>query len=485
MKKQRQLPYPWIAFWFACGLFFGAVAAFGGYKMFHLPPDIPRPLILGALTIPPEPPPEFQPEIPVNEYWDYAQIQGLHLYVNNTDRSVIYALDDKGKIVWTFWAKDQGFNGFEIFRGGKYLFLKTSMDDVLDQYFERILILGLDGKVRVNQTFEGYVDLPKLLVMESQDIAVLENRSGGICDQGGGILTQGKPEEYCSAGALWAFDLKNGRLLWKNATRTFYPYIQEELPDGRIKSYSSGVGPGRWAHTWVVSSTTGVIEEHQARVNDLENAQAPGVLTLDENKQTISFDGAGTGTAWTLPSTHPLYSIIADQGQKKGLIIRVLDDIILANLGGEGDWTTYAIDKTNGDIKWKKDFASQNWESMDWQSHKGVLIFKQAYRSSCEDICRTCPKYSWICADIAPPKECASCREKEQDDPTYANNKVLGVDAASGKGLWEVVSKKGTIVISGYRGIAREITDAIGIDVYTGNDQEHLDLDIKTGKANK
>jgi len=465
--------------------FVGAAIAYGVWVLVYRPKPSPAPQT-GVITVPTTTETMYQPEIPINEYWDYAVLNGLHIYVNNTDRNVIYALDEHGKIAWTFWAKDYGLNGYEIRHTDRYIFLTGSTGN----WSAQLVVLGVDGKFRWIHSFEGYLDMPKMLITSS-NMLVLDENNSGPCDVGCGILCGNKPssDDYCESGALWAFDLDTGRVVWKNTTRDFYFYIQSELPDGRVQSTSAGVGPGRWSHTYVVSSTTGIIEEHSAIVNDVQFGQDNKQLVLDENRQTISLtDYYSTTTHWTVHAPNPLYDLIQDKGQKTGLKIYVLKDIILADLGGPGNltWMTYGIDKQNGKILWSKDFDSVNGISSSWKTIDGVLLFIQEHLSACEEICRTCPKNAWVCADVPPSAECDACQKKEQDAPGYWQGRVWGVDALTGKTLWTFASKSWASADVPTAGpVTDELLPVINVTTYENSTTTVRVLDVHTGLEQK
>jgi len=430
--------------------------------------------------------PAYNPEIPINEYWDYALIGDLHIYVNNTDRNVVYALGPTGKIVWTFWAKDYGFNGYEIRHNDRYFFLSGYAKDALGNIFAPLAVLGVDGRLRWLHLFDGGLDMPAMLITNSNAL-IIDNYDNGQCDRGCGVLCSNKKssDDYCRNNALWAFDLETGRVLWKNATRSFYFGRQSELPDGDLESRSGGIGPGRWVHTYVVSSTTGLITAHRAIVSDREYGQDRKQLHLDENAKTIFLtDYSSTTTHWTVHAPDPLYELIQDKGQKTGLQIYILNDIILANLGQDNNWTTYGIDKSNGRILWQQDFDSAHWGSFYWRTDDGVLLFIQTFRSACEEICRTCPKNSWICADVPSLPECKVCQAKEQGTPGYTAARVMAVDAHTGAQLWKYGAGKSWMQFDD-RIQGQSVSSTVDVNSYENNTSTRRTFDIHSGEVLK
>ncbi|MDO8618181.1 MAG: hypothetical protein Q7N87_04850 [Candidatus Uhrbacteria bacterium] len=418
----------------------------------------------------------FAPEIPINEYWDYANLQGLRLYVNNTDRNVIYALNDRGKIAWVIQGKDYGIDGYEIRHSNHQLFLTGSHWDSLKGHYSTLWVFGMDGKLRWKHLFDGYLDMPKMLLMDS--LMILENSSMNTCDRGCGITCKKQVEtEICHSDALWAFDVDTGRLVWKNTTRDFYPWLLERASDGNIVTRSGGVGPGRWRHDYTVSSTTGVIKSHSAIVNDVEFGQDRKHLIWDENAQTVALTMPYSSTTyWTVKRSHPLYKLVL-KGKTTGLEFYVLDDLIVARLHVK-EGIMYGINKMNGKILWTKNFDSPQWSSWKFKTLNQTMVMEMTHHSRCVDICDTCPKNSSICFDTAEPKECTVCKGKEESAPGYSRMQIWGVDAKTGNVLWKFNGEKNYLYIDALDKDRGTVT----IDDYKGATSTFRVLDILTGR---
>ena len=243
--------------------------------------------------------PTFNPEIAVNEYWDFsgqkmATFGGLKLYVNNTDRNVIYALDDRGKVVWTIWGKDYGFENYEIRQVNQKLFITALYKDELGNYLQTLHVFDDRGKLAWKQTFVGGATMR----VADGNTVILENSASTPCNTGCGAICMEGSENACSENAIWAFDLNTGKVIWKNSTPNYHGTV-ESIRDGKILSHSGGEGVGQFKFDYIIDLKTGTFEQATAIVNYRELGQDSKTLFFNPaNRQLIYREAFTTNTIW-------------------------------------------------------------------------------------------------------------------------------------------------------------------------------------------
>ncbi|OGL89465.1 hypothetical protein A3H75_01160 [Candidatus Uhrbacteria bacterium RIFCSPLOWO2_02_FULL_51_9] len=325
----------------------------------------------------------FNPEIPINEYWDWGTINNLHLYINNTDKSVIYALDDTGKIVWTVWGRDYGIGRFEIFKTQDKLLIKSFISDELKTIWDILWVFDGGGRLKWKHSFKGYLDMPQRLVTTENNL-ILENRSDNQCNAGCGVICKEDLKNYCRETQTWAFNLDTGKIVWRNNTPNYYGHYLS-LKDGKIVARSGGVGSGRLVHEYVVGSKTGVIESQKVSIDDGEyNQDKENTLIFDLNARKISLHKRGTDTVrWSLNGQSFLYNWVYENlnGNYKTVI---LDEIIFSYGGNKDDETkVLAFDKGNGELLWQGQYDTSDLgiSPLKIITKDGVLLFNVSYAS--------------------------------------------------------------------------------------------------------
>jgi len=418
--------------------------------------------------------PSWKPEIPVNEYWDFGTLEGNRLYVNNTDRNVIYALNpDTGKIVWTIWSKDYGFERFQIKMIGDRLFVKGGSTD---NDIERVLVFDEHGQLRWSHNFLGYVDIPQMLVGNGR--VILESRTTtDDCLKGCGILCQGTkpPEAWCTTHELWAFDMSTGDVLWVNRTATLYNMNMGFQSDGNIRA--TGGGWGGYNHAYTIDITTGEVLTRVSTLHDRNQDSGAG-LVFDQNAQTVSFTPADNQPAtWKVDQHSPLYKLISEHADVNGLRLYMGSrTFLLIETKDDDSVQTYAVNAKNGNLLWSKDLDGKRFRLELFRETADALVIQMGYMSTCNYLCDTC-KGSVICIDEAPPKECTNCRKKEEADPNYSPVNIWSVQRSSGGVNWKWHDGKNWLSL----GTINEQGGFVLLTVFYGANERTEELDLQTG----
>jgi len=380
----------------------------------------------------------FDPEIPVNEYWDWGEFNNLHLYINNTDKSIIYALDDTGKIVWTIWGKDYGIDGFEIFRKQDKILIKDTFVDELKTSWSILWVFDGNGYLKWKHSFKGYFDLPQILITADNKI-ITENRSDNQCNAGCGVICRDDLKNYCHETQTWAFNFENGKIIWRNNTPNYYGHYLELGENGKFVARSGGIGAGRLIHEYVVDANTGIIESQKVSVDDREfNQDKENALTFDLNAKGIYLHKRWTDEKqWTLNEQSFLYKWAHDHlnGEYKTVI---LDDIILSyGVIEDGKTDLFAFSKENGKLLWQKQHDTTDFRISPFKinSKEGVLLFNLSYISRCSNVCEQCS--GWICFDKSNADECQACQETDKARSDYVQSAIWAFDVKTGDIIWK------------------------------------------------
>ncbi|MFA6053638.1 MAG: PQQ-binding-like beta-propeller repeat protein [Methylobacter sp.] len=378
----------------------------------------------------------WNPEIATNEYWDYGTLNNLKLYVNNTDRSVIYALDPQtGKIVWTVWGKDYGINGFEIRMSHDHLFISSSTGD---KDYAGLWVFDKNGRLAWNHPFLGYLDMPQMLFIP-EDKVVIESRSDtDSCLKGCGILCKGTkpPESWCTTHELWAFDLNTGKVMWVNRTATLYNMYLGLDEANNITA--SGGGWGGFNHAYTLDPKTGEVLTHVATLeeNGINNLK---LFEYNQNAQTVSYvynQYPARVVKWQLKPGDGLYKLVSEHADYNKLRFLALENTLLVIETLEnGSNLTYGVDAKNGKILWSADLDSGRYSLSHARENGDVLLLDLEYISTCKKECDTC--VSWICVDTEPTKECKACETKEQSAPDYSPSQIWSVNRQDGSINWK------------------------------------------------
>lgn len=397
---------------------------------------------------------KFNPEIPVNEYWHFSEQRGdnfggFQLYINNTDKNVIYALNDSGKIAWTIWGKNYGFiSSPEIRQVRNHLFITAMSHDKLKNYINTLWVFDENGQLAWKQVFVGYIDMPQMHIIP-KGYVILENRSTQSCDSGCGILCSEKPENKCGENSIWAFDINTGNVIWKNTTRNYYGTYFDSVNDEELIAHSGGVGAGRFLHTYVIDSETGVFTKHYINLVDAEKSEDNSfTLIYNHIAKKISlvktagngfYDFQSTMALWSVSAGSSLYDLTdkhIDDGQ---LAFRTLKKLILAyELDTAGNVITYAFSRENGKLLWKTDLDSKEFQVHTQQSFDNTIVFVMNYKSVCS---YGCPHDSWVCIETDEMARAYNdCRTAEMKKDGFNSNEIIGVNAFNGKIIWRQLS---------------------------------------------
>ena len=408
----------------------------------------------------------FDPEIPVNEYWDRGEFNDLNLYINNTDKNVIYALDDYGKIAWTIWGEKYGIDGFEVIFVGDKLFIKDSNRNENGESWDMAWIFDGEGALKWKHTFKGYLDLPQSLVT-NDNYLILENRADNKCNAGCGVMCEAELQGYCYESNTWAFDLDTGKVMWRINTPNYFGHYLRLRDDGKIVANSGGVGPGRLQHSYIVNNKTGVIESQAVSIDDREfNQDTENALTYDLNaKQVYLHERWTDNRVWTLGADSSLYNLVVENlnGQYKTVI---LDEGIMSyRKTGDKNQVSF-FSKDNGGLLWEKEYEAKDFNiaASNIGIREGLIFIGLYYQSPCNEVCEVCS--GWICISQSDSEECQACRIKDKTRSDYMPSTIWALSALDGSIKWE---RQG--------GIIKEVLED-RIATY-----ESGDLDLKTGKV--
>jgi len=414
----------------------------------------------------------FDPEISVNEYWDWGEINNLHLYVNNTDTSVIYALDDSGKIEWEIWGKDYGFDTFEIRKEQDNLLITDSFNDELGTAWSVFLVFNVDGTLAWKHTFKGYLDLPQMLVTPDNYL-ILENRNDNQCNAGCGIICEDAYLNFCHESNTWAFDFNSGKVMWRNNTRNYYGHYLT-LENRKIVARSGGIGHGRLIHEYIVDSSTGIIESQTVIMNDREfSIDKENALVFERDNKHIYFQNIlDKQNAWSLDDESDLYKW-AEGHLSGGYKTLILNDIILSyskNFFTDKKVMMYAWNKSNGEYLWKHIYEVSAFDLFNPIDVDNIVLFNLKYISPCKDVCEQCS--GLICFDRYDTEECKACEEEDEARDDYVKSKVWAIDTNSEKVLWEKDNAWFSEVNE---------DDQVIANIKTEDGQKEVKLDPKTG----
>ena len=416
----------------------------------------------------------WDPEIPVNEYWDFGTLDGLHLYVNNTDRNVVYALDDSGKIVWTIWGQDYGWHGFQISMTENHLFIHNpAQDDDL----EVLRVFDADGRLAWQHTFYGYLDIPQMKIINGETV-ILENRASTTCNKGAGILAEHQElTDNCTKHELWAFDLHTGNVLWVNNTGNFYGHYMNILPDGNISS--NGGGWGGFNYHYVVASTTGEVLTFSAEFEK---------LVYNENEQTLSYvpnyqwyNPDANSADWTLPANNYLFQLIKKHLYDYDLKVRPAGKILLLKeVLDDGSRLTHAVDVKTGKILWEKVFSQGDMDYFYLTAKDDLVLLRMDYISQCSEVCEACSGF--ICIDKNQNDDCIKCREDEVNASGYVKTRILAIKPDDGSILWHYDTKD-AISTPTFDDNQTGIANFVIYPEQPDQEYQNIQLDLKTGEV--
>lgn len=203
------------------------------------------------------------PEIAVNEYWNVKNFPNRHVYVNNTDKGVIYILDDAGKKLGEFWAKNYGFpGGFEI------RFFEDAEGPVIfiSNYFnKKTRLLAFDPiavKFLWQKDYIGYLDLPQVQQLDKYNL-LFENYGAD------------------SVNHLSRINIRTGKNIWElNDPNNFGIYYSKLNNPNELLVRSGGIGSGRWHFTYILDTVAGKFTSEFAAIDDQELAGATANKTM-------------------------------------------------------------------------------------------------------------------------------------------------------------------------------------------------------------
>lgn len=408
----------------------------------------------------------FDPEIPVNEYWDRGEFNDLHLYVNNTDKNVIYALNDYGKVVWKISGEKYGIHGFEMTFFEDKIFIKDSAMNENGERWNMAWVFDGDGELNWKHTFKGYLDVPQARVTVDNYL-ILENRSNNKCNTGCGVVCKEELQGYCYESNTWAFDLDTGKVMWRINTPNYFGHYLQLAEDGKILANSGGIGAGRLQHSYVVNNKTGVIESQVVSIDDREfNQDKVNALTYDlKAKQVYLHERWTDNRVWTLGADSSLYNHVVENLNGEYVTLILDDGILSRRRVGSQEYLKF-FSKENGSLLWEKKYETTDLGiySSKIGTQDGMIFTSLYYISPCKSVCESCS--GWICIDKMNNEECKECRQKDEARSDYLPSSIWALSTLDGSIQWE---RRGHTI--------KEVLED-RVVTYGG-----LELDLKTGKV--
>lgn len=432
---------------------------------------------------------EFNPQIPVNEYWDFTgdsfvsknkKLGNYRIYVNNTDKNVIYALDDSGKVAWEIWGKDYRFEKFDIRLINNHLVISTQTGyggvDVrtggLKNSILKLWVFDQNGKLNWQKKINGSANLPQMVSLDERTFALQTSLS-----------FQKKCAGCTFFNKTWllksiaAYDIESGKLVWKYANNYYGNYL--EVKNNELISRSGGVGAGQFAHTYTFNIKTGALEKHVATVSDRGYSENKDVeLIYDFFKKTIQLNKVfSTTTYWALGSGSQL-SALVQKSLDGNLRITTGKEQLIAQGPGTSN-TLYAFDEKNGKFLWKRKLAGMDGyvSDMGYREYGNTLIFSFDYITKCKNYCAEVA----VCT-INARKEKAKqdCLAGEKKKNGYSFQKIAALDAETGTIKW--VYRSGIYQFRNAEFKLNDEKNALSFPLYNGSyEKGNILLDLNSG----
>lgn len=340
------------------------------------------------------------PDIPVHEYWDYAKIQGKHIYVNNTDRNVIYALNDAGKIQWVIWGKDYGFSRFEIRIKKNYFFVTSGVVNKIGKDELHLWVFGLDGKLRWQVPFLRGADIPQMQVTEDNKV-IIAVRSQKDC---------GLPS--CIFFEIQAFDLDSGTTLWRSSDQLHSNYLSLKDGEKTLEASSGGIGMGRFIFNYSLDTATGLVNNFEVRATDREySLDTKELVYQSDSDQLLYRTSWTTNTLWFLKAGDPLFDLVKNNlnGEAR---ITVLRSIILTQQKIDKVLLLQGFSKVDGMFLWKKELPLDAVDApISVRGEKDILVLNI---------------------------QCSKCKPPEDDHSGFLyTTEIWGVSELNGQTIWK------------------------------------------------
>ncbi|MFH0928683.1 MAG: hypothetical protein V1821_04405, partial [bacterium] len=421
----------------------------------------------------------FQPEIPIEQYWDFGKMGENKLFVNNTDRNVIYALNPSGKIAWQIWGKDYGFDrgygGYEIRLIDNRLYITDRHTDATKNQWTYLWVFNSDGQLIWRQNFAGGLDMPQMHFLSDGKTIILENRSSGReCHQGCGVLCSQKPEMTCDESATVALDGDSGMIIWRNNASDYQGWALSVSPEDKITS--RGGGWGYEELEYVLDGSTGVVESAKA-VFGVTYKLPEGSVEFLENKKTKIL---AKDTALSEEMARVAFTATAQaELLPSGILVRVIR--------GERAGQMSMFSKEDGRLLWKNTLENiQKGTSQPFDIFQSgqAVIFEVRFPvfAKCDQYCAASSQCSGhICIDSDPSEDCARCNLGVMNAPNFVPEAILAVSVKDGSLLWKHAPGN-YLSIKGVSNIAGE--EALEVNRYEsgGKSLAIYNLDLVSGK---
>lgn len=372
--------------------------------------------------------PDSHPEISINEYWDFAKLPNRRIYINNTDRNVVYILDDKGKIVNTIWGKDYGLKYFEPRlvqeKNTRPLLLLRKNEDKVGRV---VVVDPISGKVLWHTVFDGYFDGPQMQVL-SGGTWIMESYGGSKQ----GVHVRGVNSE-------------TGAIKWEIVEPNYFGqyWNNYKMPPGQYSTNSGGVGRGNWKFHYVVqveansSTPAGTVLSRDIFINTSKETSANLKLKWNIDQKQISLSGLVDDTQWSVKPGDKLYDIVASRSYGAAEII-VYPTTILVEYYDEKKglrvWDVFSTE--DGSFLWHKEFVENDYFVYSTSELVGVLITIQIKKTSCDNVCAQDVCSGFICIAQPVKAECQQCHTQEVSEPGYIGARLQAFYSLSGNQMW-------------------------------------------------
>ncbi len=404
------------------------------------------------------------PEIAINEYWNYAQFPNRHMYINNTDKDVVYVLDDAGKKVGEFWAKDFGFPGYFEVRQYKDaagpIVVLSSATETHDG-----LMLAIDPitpAVLWHKKVSGSFDMPQVRVLKDGSI-LLENYGK---DPGVNIAN---------------INIRTGISKWEISDPNYFGiYFNDyEMPPNQMHVFSGGVGQGNWQFTYVLDTEIGKIISEFASLSSLSDGHANADPTKDlvwhPTEKRIDFVERKTNSVyWSATKGNALYDLLSTNGPGNTQI-SIFPNIITAIHHENNKTTLNVFSNTSVKWLWARNFGSGGNDLSYIDSYKNFIITTEQKPSKCASICEQNICQGFICLDVPPSNSCLACRADEKKEFDHSDYGYVAYRQDTGEIVWSYFTMLDAVDFDWTNGIVRISKQGVG------NEAMAKTLDLNTG----
>jgi outer membrane protein assembly factor BamB len=391
-------------------------------------------------------------EIPINEYWAFGKIGDLSLYVNNTDRGVIYALDKNGKIVWQVLGADYGFPGsgkigygsYQIRLNSDHLFVTRTSEDKLKNDWTTLWVFDGAGKLKWTNNFYGYLDMPLMLVTP-QRYVVLQNRNWSVpAETGCGVMCTKDSSVLKNESAVSAFDLNTGKIIWKNTSPIGGRFVYNE------KRKSLDVNGNCDKSDYTVDIENGTITSYERGILCFRNkANSFARLAFVPASQSVQVQQE-SGQQWTFVSrleNKDLYQYIkgiaAEGSTFYGCTLGV--DAIACESSNQGAFSLDVFSLNTGKRFWTLNNLESRPSLLTTRTERsgmnklevdGKLFVEIFPKYDCAQYCNA-PCTTFVCEDKGAESEPAACMKCARDYSMKGELRAYNIN--SGELLWVLV----------------------------------------------